>query len=67
LALKGALPFAGERPDMDLKDHMRSVPDLPKRGISSCDISAMPLHAEACCGVMGHMVIAACAHQAARF
>lgn len=61
LALKGPQEFAPERgsfigaPIMDLKDHIRSIPDFPKPGILFYDISTVLRNADAWQVAMGRL------------
>ncbi|CAH2600372.1 Adenine phosphoribosyltransferase [Rhodovastum atsumiense] len=48
---------------MDLKDHIRSIPDFPKPGILFYDISTLLRHADAWQVAMGRMARAVRAHQ----
>jgi adenine phosphoribosyltransferase len=48
---------------MDLKDHIRGVPDFPKPGILFYDISTLLRHEDAWQVAMGRMARAARAHQ----
>jgi len=48
---------------MDLKDHIRSIPDFPKPGILFYDISTLLAHADAWQVTMGRMAKAARQHQ----
>ena len=48
---------------VDLKDHIRSVPDFPKPGILFYDISTLLRHADAWGVAMGRMANAVRAHQ----
>ncbi len=40
---------------MDLKDHIREIPDFPKPGILFYDISTLLAHADACQVLSGRM------------
>ena len=48
---------------MDLKDHIRSVPDFPKPGILFYDIATLLSHADAWQVAMGRMAKAVRAYQ----
>jgi adenine phosphoribosyltransferase len=48
---------------MDLKDHIRGIPDFPKPGILFYDISTLLRHEDAWQVAMGRMARAARAHQ----
>ena len=48
---------------MDLKDHIRGIPDFPKPGILFYDISTLLRHADAWQVAMGRMANAVRAHQ----
>jgi adenine phosphoribosyltransferase len=48
---------------MDLKDHIRSIPDFPKPGILFYDISSLLAHADAWSVAMGRMAKAISRHQ----
>ena len=48
---------------MDLKDHIREIPDFPKPGILFYDISTLLAHADAWQVAMGRMAKAARLHQ----
>ncbi|MBB4266998.1 adenine phosphoribosyltransferase [Roseospira visakhapatnamensis] len=48
---------------MDLKDHIREIPDFPKPGILFYDISTLLAHADAWQVTMGRMAKAARQHQ----
>jgi adenine phosphoribosyltransferase len=42
-------------PDMDIKDHIRTIPDFPKPGILFYDISTLLAHADAWSVAMGRL------------
>ena len=48
---------------MDLKDHIRGIPDFPKPGILFYDISTLLRHADAWQVAMGRLARAVSAHQ----
>src|SRR4051794_12868395 len=48
---------------MDLKDHIRGIPDFPKPGIFFYDISTLLRHADAWQVAMGRMARAVRSHQ----
>jgi adenine phosphoribosyltransferase len=48
---------------MDIKDHIRSIPDFPKPGILFYDISTLLAHADAWSVAMGRMAKAISRHQ----
>jgi adenine phosphoribosyltransferase len=48
---------------MDLKDHIRTIPDFPKPGILFYDISSLLAHADAWSVAMGRMAKAISRHQ----
>ncbi|MFQ5954845.1 MAG: adenine phosphoribosyltransferase, partial [Kiloniellales bacterium] len=48
---------------MDLKDHIRSIPDFPKPGILFYDISTLLVHADAWQVAMGRLTKAVIQHQ----
>jgi adenine phosphoribosyltransferase len=48
---------------MDLKDHIRQVPDFPKPGIQFYDVSTLLAHADAWAVTMGRLANAVRAHQ----
>jgi adenine phosphoribosyltransferase len=48
---------------MDLKDHIRSIPDFPKPGILFYDISTLLAHPDAWSVAMGRMAKAVSRHQ----
>ena len=50
---------------MDLKDHIRSIPDFPKPGILFYDISTLLAHPDAWQVAMGRMALAVSKHQPA--
>ena len=48
---------------MDIKDHIRSIPDFPKPGILFYDISTLLAHADAWSVAMGRLAKAVSRHQ----
>jgi adenine phosphoribosyltransferase len=50
-------------PAMDIKDHIRSIPDFPKPGIRFYDISTLLAHADAWSVAMGRLAKIVSRHQ----
>jgi adenine phosphoribosyltransferase len=59
-----APPPAADGTEMDIRDHIRTVPDFPKPGILFYDISTLLAHPDAWSVAMGRLAKAVSRHQA---